>query len=595
MMTNKITFIEQNNNIMKFVSGYYSEPYIGYIEELSDDLSEVINTKQFELGSKEYVVKVKLGKPYCIAIRDKELKDISKSNVFYSGNLTMKEMIAQVIHSSNINKEKIEKEYNKLMYDIENYEWIDLIKHVVELYKNANEETKYSFYCFLQGLIKRYNYLSSENNEEITILDEYCSTITFNDSTTKAIFSSSDTGKYHTIINNYISDTQKTRTDQDILYFVYLYKNELLAAKYFYFEPNDKIKKILRETKVITENKKNEAINNNLSVPSVYVDLDEEEKTYYQLEQLIRPRNIFIKLPEVYMDYPNIKFEFNEIKCLDFIKASPFKYYLTINETDVLYDPTVNRRIEIDPEYGFLFVNIRDYGIRNEEYFYYIEDENGTIVSDIHIFRRDDREIEGFEDYLLKKKDISTIEYNKKINTLLEQIKSDDATKSFIKKFIDKISHDDTLTLLDILSEKINTIPNKFDVMPSILYALLVNQTLCGEYNKDICPELKYKAYEKTIALSSKKPNTLFQITRTGERNENIYDEIYINVDSNTATDFTIDKKAKHCFVRAIDLDTSNISGFILLSFPNNTSTYYTREYLTKLTEVTPVGGNYTS
>ena len=159
MMINKITFIEQYNNIMKFVSGYYSEPYIGYIEELSDDLSEIISTKQFELGSKEYVVKVNLGKPYCIAIRDKKSTDISKSNIVYSGNLTMKEMIAQIIRSSNINKEKIEKEYNKVMYDIEKYEWIDLIEHVIELYKNAKEETKYSFYCFLQGLIKKYNYL----------------------------------------------------------------------------------------------------------------------------------------------------------------------------------------------------------------------------------------------------------------------------------------------------------------------------------------------------------------------------------------------------------------------------------------------------
>ena len=595
IMINKITFIEQYNNTMKFVSGYYSEPYLGYIEELTDDLSEVVKSKQFDLGSKEYVTKINLGKPYRIVIRDEKSKDVSKSNVFYSGNLTIKEMIAQIFRLSNIDKEKIEKEYNKLMYSIEGYEWTDLIKHVAQLYKNGSKETKYSFYCFLQELVKRYNYLSSENNAEVTNLDEHFGTITFNDSTTKAIFSSVDSGEHHSIINNFISDTQKTRTTQDALYIVYLYKNELLTAKYFYFEPNDEMKKVLRETRVTVENKKNEAASNNLSVPSVYVDLDEEEKEHYQLEQLIRPKNIFVKLPEVYMDYPNIKFEFDKIKCLDFIKASPFKYYLTINETDVLYNPTVNRRIEIDPEYGFLFVNIRDYELRNEEYFYYIEDENGMIISDIHILRREDREIEVFEDYLLKKKDICMIEYNKKINTLMEQMRVDDKTRSFVKKLVDKISHNDSLALLDILSKEINTIPNKFDEMLSILHTLLVNQTLYSEYDKDICSELKYKAYGRTIALSSRKPNTLFQITQIGAKNENIYNEIYVNVGSDTAADFVINRNTKYCFIRAIDLDTGNISGFVLFNFPSNTSTYYVREYLVKLTEVASLGGNYTS
>ena len=594
-MRNKIIFIEQYDNRIIFMSGYYSEPYTMFFEELSDDESDVVKSKEMELGSKEYIVKTELGKTYRVSVRSKDTNEEVESQVFYLGNLTRKETIDQIIKTYDINKENILVEYNRLLYNLDNLSWVDTINYLINAYKEADKDTKKDFYFFIQGLIERYNYFSVMNNGEHVTLDNYFGTISFLDSTDSAMFYVRSLGRENTINNIYISEIQKIKTLQEKLCEVYLRKNGLTISKLFYFEPNDVFKKEIREQLVKIKERKENAMENNLTVPSVYVDLTEEEKSLYQLEQSTYPRNVFVKLPEVYADYPNIKFEFGRIKCLDFIEASPFKYYLTINEIDILHDPRVNRRIEIDPSDEFLFVNIRDYGIRNEGYFFFIEDENGTIVSDIHVFKRNDRSIESYTDYLLKKKEMSVLDYKKKTNALLTALKADDVAKSFIRKLIDKIENNDALSLLDVFSSEINNISNKHDNLFQILNIMLVNQTMQSQYSKDICTELKYKAYARTIALSAKKENTLFLVTQIGAQKSNFFEEIYIYNSSKTAVDFTISRDTRYFFVRAIDLDTGEISGFILLNFPDQTSTYYAKEYLISLSEVKPLGGNYSS
>ena len=179
-MSNKITFIEHYDNRIKFISGYYSEPYVAVWEELSKDNSIIIKTEEISLGSKEYIVPTEIGKTYRLIIKDKKSSEEIESHIFYSGNLTIKEIIDQIIKTRNINKEKFLKEYNKLIAEINPIEWIDLINHAMQLYVNASNEEKMSFYSLLQGLIERYNYFSSSNNGEHVLLDNYFSTILFN-------------------------------------------------------------------------------------------------------------------------------------------------------------------------------------------------------------------------------------------------------------------------------------------------------------------------------------------------------------------------------------------------------------------------------
>lgn len=579
-----IIFVEQYDNRIKILSDYYSEPCTAEWNKKSEDDIDSIPPVKIELGSREYILKAELNANYSLDI--KEDGSVIDSYEFYSGNLSIKEHIDQIIRMYDIDLNNTQKEYRDIVKKIESSDWIDILNFIVSLYKKATNQKKYEMFLLLDGLIDRYNYNVEYNNGKFVTLNTFDNTVSFDRPIQKILFCSTINNRQHFINNSYIKENFKTKTLQDILYGVYLYQDNRMISRLFYFEPNNEIKRLIRDNKIYIEEKKKESIENNLSDPSVYVDLTEEEKGYYQAEQLVYPKNILIKIPKAYGDYPNIKFVFEEKKCLDFIKASPLEYFLVVNEIDVLYNPSANRRIKIDPEKTSMFISIRDYGIRNEEYFYYIEDENGTIISDIHILRRDDRTIEAYEDYFLKKKEIQMLTFKKETSTTLEAIKANEETIAIIKKMIDKIQNNDELDKLDLFSSETIFLPNRYDTIADILYILSVNQTLQSDYDKDICNTLKYNPKERKIALYSKKENTLFSIIQVGVKNSNEYKEIYIAGTQGTSIDFRINLNTKTCIIRAIDLTTSKFSGFVLIEYPNKTDKYYAKEYLIELEEV---------
>ena len=576
-MSKKIIFVEQYDNKIKLLSGYCAGKYTAFWNEVTED-NKIARSVPIELGSREYILEAELDKSYSFVVKNNDI-EIEKVSL-YVGKLTMKETIDQIIRTYKINIEIIRKEYNNIIKKIDELDWAGLLDIIAEYYTKEKDDKKYVFYLLLSNLIERYNYNAEYNNGKHILFDKYFDNIVFNTSIDTVLFFSKKNGKRITTENQYITTERKIKTDTDILFDVTIFKENAIISKMFYFKPCDEIKLKLQQDKIYIEEKKKEALENNLTVPSVYVDMTEQEKTWYQYEQLIRPKNIFVKLPEVYADYPNIKFEFSKTKCLDLIKASSRKYYLTINEIDVLYDKNINRRIDIDPEKDVLFVNIRDYGLRDEPYFYFIEDEDGVIISDIHIFEKKDRTLDSMTDYFLKKKEIKMLNFKKNLNQLFSDMNTEPTIKSFINQAIDKILHNDDLVLLDLFSEDILLYKNRHDNLIDILYTLLVNQTMYGDYSKDFCSELKYKAYERTIALSAQKQDVLYCITQMGAQNDSYYEESYVAETYNTAVDFRIDNNTKYCFIRAIDLETSCISGFSLFDYTNKSSDYCVREYM---------------
>lgn len=579
-----IIFAEQYDNRIKILSDYYSEPYTAEWNRTKKDVPQNVPPVKLELGSREYILKTELNANYSLDIKENDI--VISSYEFYSGNLSIKEHIDQIIRMYDINLDETQKEYRDIIKKTESADWIDIFNFIVSLYKKANNQQKYEMFLLLDGLIDRYNYNVEYNNGKIVTLNAFDNTVSFDRPIQKILFCSAIDNRQHFVNNSYIEETFKTKTLQDVLYKVYLYQDNRVISQLFYFEPDNETKKLIRNNKIYIEEKKKESIENNLSDPSVYVDLTEEEKGYYQTEQLVYPKNVFVKIPRAYGDYPNIKFVFEEKKCLDFIKASPLEYFLVVNEIDVLYSPSTNRRIKIDPEKTSMFVNIRDYGIRNEEYFYYIEDENGTIISDIHILRRDDRTIETYEDYFLKKKEIQMLAFKKETGTTLQAVKANEETIAIIKKMIDKVQNNNELDKLDLFSTETIFLPNQYDTIADILYILSINQTLQSDYDKDICNTLKYNSKERKIALYSKKEDTLFSIMQVGSKNSYEYEEIYIAGIQGTSVDFRIDSNTKACIIRAIDLTTSKVSGFVLIEYPNKAAKYYAKEYLIELKEV---------
>lgn len=575
-----IIFVEQYDNRIKILSDYYSEPYTAEWNRTRKDVPPV----KIGLGSREYILKTELDTNYSLDIKENDV--IVSSYEFYSGSLSIKEYIDQIIRMYNIDLDETQKEYRDIIKKTESADWIDIFGFIVSLYKKANDQRKYEMFLLLDGLIDRYNYNVEYNNGKFITLSAFDNTVSFDRPIQKILLCSMTDNKQHFVNNSYIDESFRTKTLQDVLYKVYLYQNNRVVSQLFYFEPDNETKKLIRNNKIYIEEKKKESIENNLSDPSVYVDLTEEEKGYYQTEQLVYPKNVFVKIPEAYGDYPNIKFVFEEKKCLDFIKASPLEYFLVVNEIDVLYSPSANRRIKIDPKKTSMLVNIRDYGIRNEEYFYYIEDENGTIISDIHILRRDDRVIEVYKDYFLKKKEIQMLAFKKETSTTLQAVKTNEETIAIIKKMIDKIQNDDELDKLDLFSAETIFLPNQYDMIADILYILSINQTLQSDYDKDICNTLEYTPKERKIALYSKKEDTLFSIMQVGSKNSYKYEETYISGTQGTSIDFRIDLNTKACIIRAIDLTTGKVSGFVLIEYPNKTAKYYAKEYLIELKEV---------
>lgn len=575
-----IIFIEQYDNRIKILSDYYSEPYTAEWSGTKKDAPPV----KIELGSRKYVLKTELDTNCSLSIKENDV--VVDSYEFYSGSLSIKEHIDQIIRMHDVNLDETQKEYRDIIKKAESADWIDIFNFIVSLYKKADNQQKYEMFLLLDGLIDRYNYNVEYNNGKFITLNAFDNTVFFDRPIQKILFCSMTDNKQHFINNSYIEEIFKTKTLQDILYKVYLYQDNRVISQLFYFEPDNETKKLIRNNKIYIEEKKKESIENNLSDPSAYVDLTKEEKEYYQTEQLVYPKNVFVKIPKVYSDYPNIKFVFEEKKCLDFIKTSPLEYFLVVNEIDVLYSPSANRRIKIDPEKTSMLVNIRDYGIRNEVYFYYIEDENGTIISDIHILRRDDRTIEIYEDYFLKKKEIQMLAFKKGTSTTLQAVKTNEETIAVVKKMIDKVQNNNELDKLDLFSAEAIFLPNQYDTIADILYILSINQTLQSDYDKDICNTLEYNSKERKIALYSKKENTLFSIMQVGSKNSYEYEEIYISGIQGTSIDFRIGLNTKACIVRAIDLITSKVSGFVLIEYPNKTAKYYAKEYLIELKEV---------
>lgn len=584
---NDIIFIEQYDNRIKLLSNYCSNQYSFYtasLDKISADGLSIESSKNIDLGSREYVLKTNLDTNYYFSVK-KNGTEI-ESYPLYTGKLTIKEHIDQIIQVYNIDMSNMQKEYREIVKKTETAEWSEIFAQIILLYKKVNGQEKYKIFLLLEGLINRYNYNTEYHNGNFIELCTYDSTLKFNRPIDRAFFCSVADGNRHFIINSYIDDFYKTKTLQDTLYRIYLYNKNKIVSSIYYFEPNNAVKKFIRNDKIYTEEKKREAIENNLFVPSVYVNLTEEEKIFYQFEQLVRPKNIFVKLPNIYEEYPNIKFVFEDIKCLDFIKESSFDYFLVINEEDVLCSSNASRRIKIDLNKNSMLVNIHDYGIRNEAYFYYIEDEKGTVISDVHVFKRDDRSVNIYEDYSLKKKEIQMIEFKKETNTVLNAIKTSEENIGIIRKMIDKIEHDNELSKLDIFSTEVIFIANQYDIMADTVYALSINQTIQSDYDKDICDKLKYSSKERKIALYSKVKSTLFSIIQIGDKNSYEYTETYVLGKQDASIDFKINIDTRICVVRGINLNTNMISGFVLIEYPSKTAKYYAKEYLIELEEV---------
>ncbi len=341
---------------------------------------------------------------------------------------------------------------------------------------------------------------------------------------------------------------------------LYLYvevgEDDLPMSQQLVFVPNHDIRDNWARKEIERINKYQSAIETTVDYPAAYLEFTDLEREYITLIDRMQPSTAWVTAPDITCEYGYITASINSDD-KPFFRMLGDNLYLAFSEPELCLEKGNQRTIPFSD--SMRFVSDILYLI-DEDYFYWIEDSSGRIISDIRLFNFDMAEHEDFNDRI-RRLFISKYQGHldpyamAKHSGVASCIK--DAAQSCIEENDVSISNFHTRVLEYLCTTK------KMNIFPEIAMCIEEDHTVYGDYyTKFFDSALRYKYKQDTIVLPPGN-NIVYRIDtyKFGERKTS-----YIPCNSKTAIE-----RRFYCeefvIISAINTEDMRMSGFILLDF----------------------------
>ena len=354
-----------------------------------------------------------------------------------------------------------------------------------------------------------------------------------------------------------LTNKQTISMRDDTLYlYVEVGEDDLPMSQQLVFVPNHNIRDNWARKEIERINKYQSAIETTVDYPAAYLEFTDLEREYITLIDRMQPSTAWVTAPDITCEYGYITASINSDD-KPFFRMFGDSLYLAFSEPELCLDKGNQRTIPFSDSIRFVSDTLY---LIDEDYFYWIEDSSGRIISDIRLFNFDMSEHEDFNDRI-RRLFISKYQGHldpyamAKHSSVASCIK--DAAQSCIEESDVSISNFHTRVLEYLCTTK------KMNIFPEIAMCIEEDHTVYGDYyTKFFDSALRYKYKQDTIVLPPGN-NIVYKIDtyKFGERKTN-----YIPCDPKTAIE-----RRFYCeefvIISAINTEDMRMSGFILLDF----------------------------
>ena len=346
--------------------------------------------------------------------------------------------------------------------------------------------------------------------------------------------------------------------ENKLFLYVELNKENLPINLFFSFTPTIEINNQIKEKRIKYLKEYNQTLEVELSYPEHYFNFTDKEKKYILLLSKIQPSPPLLSTPSIELYDRNIIFYFDEEELKLFDKW-PQSLQLAYVETELSLSKDYVKHIGIvDREMEFQFT---DLDLIDEDYFYWIEDINGHILSNVGIIPCDKNtpiEInENIDPFWIYKYNDHLIPYTINNHNDVSQILTEISAAFLSTANCSIVNYYHKLILETIKQRKIGLIP-------SMIRTVMEDRIVYNNYrviffNNPILTRNK----DKTITMPMM-GNAMFVFESYTKDNEFVYDIIKSNSLDNIEYEFN---NCQYGIIWAFDSFTYTLSGFVLLDY----------------------------
>ena len=385
-----------------------------------------------------------------------------------------------------------------------------------------------------------------------------------------------------------LSESYSVHEEDDSLYIYFEFNEKGLIANYtLSFVPDNTIRTAIKQAKEDRAKTYQRALERTVDYPLSYLTFSDKELEYISIIDKLRLDVPLFKVPSLSYEYGCITITPPEeyVKLFDLIADN---LYLAINEPEYCLQDD-RRRIQMR---SYEFIQYVDkLGLGAEPYIYWLESENGIIVSDIKVidlssetepidilynsgFNKDLNErIRKFDIYHYKKHLIPYVY----INAYDKNSMLDDAIK-----ICDEDEISDSPNIARHILELNFTKNNLFD-FEELAEAVMEDKFAYGRINQYMFSEPIYYRYKKNTIVLPIAKNVVYHIEMFNL--ENGYHDEYIPSSSTTTKEYRFDGE-EYAFISALNISTMQTSGFILLNFSKHGLRADTKKFMIEKAEV---------
>ena len=495
-------------------------------------------------------------------------------------------ILLRAIDLYNIRNDSAVREYcNKVKNDN------DIILDIFKKYKNTeNEKDKQDYAYALYGYIDILNTRTKKLSLTSTkfYIDSDTNSFEFEPNCQYVLRFDIGRNKIDKFEKAILNESYTVLEEDDSLYVYFEFNERGLISNYtLSFVPNNSIRTAIKKAKMDIEKTYQRALERTVDYPLAYLTFSDKELEFISIIDKLRLDVPLFKVPDLSYEYGYIKITPPEeyAKLFDLIADN---LYLAINEPEYCLQDN-RRRVQMR---SYEFTQYVDkLGLGAEPYIYWLESENGTIVSDIKVidlssdiepidilydsgFNKDLNErIRKFDIYHYKKHLIPYIY----INAYDKNSMLDDAIK-----ICDEDEISDSPNIARHILEQNFTKNNLFD-FEELAEAVMEDKFVYGRINQYMFSDPIYYRYKKNTIVLPIAKNVVYHIEMFNL--EDGYHDEYIPSSSTTTKEYRFDGE-EYAFVSALNINTMQTSGFIMLNFSKHSLRADTKKFMIEKAEV---------
>lgn len=373
-----------------------------------------------------------------------------------------------------------------------------------------------------------------------------------------------------------LTNKQLMSMRDDTLYlYVEVDDNGLPMSQQIVFVPSYEIRNKLVQKEIERIENYKAAIETTIEYPASYLEFSEQEREYITLIDKLQPDTAWVTAPKLTIESAYISAEINNDD-KPFFSVVGEDLYLAFSETELCLVENNQRTIPLPRSTRFL---MDDLNMLDEDYFYWIENGQGKIISDIRLFNpaRDDYNdfnnrvrllfLSKYQDHLLP---YASVKHGDSVQDIKE------AVSSCIEEDDVSISNLHTKVLERLCTSK------KMRQFSDFAMCMEEDHTLYGDYYVQFFDgPVRYKYKQDTIVL----PPGEGILYRIDVYNFDSHKTYYIPCEYFTAIEHRF-YDDEYAVISAINMDDMKMSGFILLDYSASNIRANVYQFLVNTAEV---------